>query len=84
MNSLLGDPDEGEGLMEKRIDTDALRVLSSGVSRGEFGGGGERRREAAEKRIDGLKRLSRGGDRDASVELARMMLGNDYPGGGVR
>jgi hypothetical protein len=68
--------------MEKRIDVDAMRVLSSGASREDFGDGQERRRDGTEKRIAGLMRLSKEGDRNATLELARAMLGDDYPGTG--
>jgi hypothetical protein len=67
--------------MEKRIDMDALRVLPGGVMGKSIDDGQERRRDGTEKRIASLMRLSKEGDRSATLELARAMLGDDYPGG---
>lgn len=59
--------------MEKRVDTDALRVISGGVMGDRIGDGGRREAEAHNRRIGGLIGEARKGDKDAEIEIARLV-----------
>jgi hypothetical protein len=63
--------------MDREVNVDALRTISSGVMEADFGSGIVKSARESAERVETLRRKMRRGGREAAEEYARVMYADE-------